>query len=117
MRTQKSYNLGHSVIDISLSDSIFLRASILFNELQYFIVNLPPPIFVRFSKPSKDAKEFKEEEDLAFTSKSPPMLFKPLKPLKDAKEFKEEDPAITLKFPPMVSRLSKPSKDAKEFKE
>ena len=86
MRTQKSYNLGHSVIDISLSDSIFLRASILFNELQYFIVNLPPPIFVRFSKPSKDAKEFKEEEDLAFTSKSPPMLFKPLKPLKEDKE-------------------------------
>ena len=64
----------------------------------------------RLSKPSKDAKEFKEEEeDLAFTSKSPPMLFKPLKPLKDAKEFKEEDPAITLKFPPISVRLFIPS--------
>ena len=35
-------------------------------------------------------KEFKEEEDLAFTSKSPPMLFKPLKPLKEEKPNKEE---------------------------
>ncbi|MEI3126424.1 MAG: hypothetical protein V8T44_11285 [Odoribacter splanchnicus] len=108
--------MEHSVIDISLSDSIFLRISILFNDLQLLIVNLPPPIFVRFSKPSKDAKEFKEEEDLAFTSKSPPMLFKPLKPLKEDKDFKEEeleDSAITLKFPPIVSRLSKPSKDSK----
>ena len=45
-------------------------------------------MFVRLSKPSKDAKDFKEE-NLAFTSKSPPMLFKPLKPLKEDKEFKE----------------------------
>ena len=93
LRTQKSYNLEHSVIDISLSDSIFLRASILFNDLHLFIVNLPPPMFVRLSKPSKDAKDFKEEEeeeeDLTFTSKSPPMLFKPLKPLKEDKDSKE----------------------------
>ena len=47
-------------------------------------------MFVRLSKPSKDAKDFKEE-NLAFTSKSPPMLFKPLKPLKEDKEFKEEE--------------------------
>ena len=47
-------------------------------------------MFVRLSKPSKDAKDFKEEEYLAFTSKSPPMLFKPLKPLKEDKDSKEE---------------------------
>ena len=78
-----------------------------------------PPFLSTISKPSKDAKEFKEE-NLELTSKSPPMLFKPLKPLKEDKEFKEgeeKDLAITLKFPPIVSKLSKPSKDAKEFKE